>query len=175
MSQAGDRMVSVGRWGKRRISLRGVARWQRRLLLAFLAMLSLYIGAIVFMNLWSSVPSGMGGVMRGVLSVGFVVSGVVVIVYAAMLNVAMGRNIVMVVIGSLLMVVPLIGLLLLALTSSRATELLKKHGVKVGLLGASASEIERLVEGACDSCGYDVRGLSSVRCPECGGVIARGG
>ncbi len=173
MSQAEDRMVSAGWRGKKRISLRGVARGQRRLLLAFLAMVLMYIGAIVFVNLRSSVTPDMAVVLRGFLSVGFVVSGVVVIVFAAMLNVAMGRNIVMVVIGSLLMVVPLIGLLLLVSTSSHATKLLKKHGVKVGLLGPSASEVERLVDGACDSCGYDVRGLSSERCPECGGEIVR--
>ncbi|QQS07839.1 MAG: hypothetical protein IPK69_07395 [Phycisphaerales bacterium] len=175
MSQAGDRMVSAGWRGKQRISLRGVARGQRRLLLAFLAMVLMYIGAIALGAGSIPVSAELFGVVRGFLLVGLLGSGIVVIVLAAMLNIAMGRNIVMVVIGSLLMVVPLIGLLLLVSTSSHATKLLKKHGVRVGLLGPSATEVERLVDGACDSCGYDVRGLTSERCPECGGVIARGG
>ena len=55
-----------------------------------------------------------------------------------------------------------------ALGSGRVSRLLKKAGVRVGLFGASNEELRRLQTGVCFHCGYDMAGLPTPVCPECG-------
>lgn len=86
-----------------------------------------------------------------------------------------GYNLAVVIIACLCMVIPLIALLLVLSINSKATTLLKLTGVRVGLLGASAKEMEKLYEGSCINCGYCVRDLKSDRCPECGTLLGMTG
>jgi len=55
-----------------------------------------------------------------------------------------------------------------ASSSGRVSRLLKKAGVRVGLMGASNEELRRLQTGVCFHCGYDMAGLPTPVCPECG-------
>lgn len=55
-----------------------------------------------------------------------------------------------------------------ASSSKRVSRLLKKAGVRVGLFGASNEELRRLQTGVCFFCGYDMAGLPTSVCPECG-------
>lgn len=55
-----------------------------------------------------------------------------------------------------------------ASSSGRVSRLLKKAGVRVGLMGASNEELRRLRTGDCFHCGYDMAGLPTPVCPECG-------
>ncbi len=62
----------------------------------------------------------------------------------------------------------LIGLIFLCWANSRATVTLRDAGCRVGILGMSDADIRNLVDGACRVCGYDLRGIPTSKCPECG-------
>jgi hypothetical protein len=62
----------------------------------------------------------------------------------------------------------LIGLIFLCWSNFRATVTLRDAGCKVGILGMSNENIRNLVDGACRVCGYDLRGIPTAQCPECG-------
>ena len=86
---------------------------------------------------------------------------------------ALGWNIVALIALAPLCLVPLVNLLLMLLLNSRATTLLRAAGIRVGFLGARKSDVHDIVSvGCCRQCGYDLTGLTSGRCPECGLVFA---
>lgn len=62
-----------------------------------------------------------------------------------------------------------------ASSSGRVSRLLRKAGVRVGFLGASNEELRRLQTGVCFHCGYDMAGLPTAMCPECGKESRIGG
>lgn len=52
--------------------------------------------------------------------------------------------------------------------NERVTKGLANAGVRVGFLGAREEELRRLRSGVCLFCGYDLAGLPTPVCPECG-------
>lgn len=52
--------------------------------------------------------------------------------------------------------------------NGRVTKALANAGVRVGFLGVREEELRRLRSGVCLFCGYDLQGLPSPVCPECG-------
>lgn len=52
--------------------------------------------------------------------------------------------------------------------NGRVTKALASAGVRVGFLGVREDELRRLRSGVCFFCGYDLQGLPSTVCPECG-------
>lgn len=52
-----------------------------------------------------------------------------------------------------------------------AGDMLRRAGIPVRWWGMSKARIELLSRLHCRVCGYDLRGLTGVRCPECGGEI----
>ncbi|MBO6512446.1 MAG: hypothetical protein JJ974_00585 [Phycisphaerales bacterium] len=67
--------------------------------------------------------------------------------------------------------IPLLGLIVLIIISSKANSKLKMSGAKIGLLGVPRSEYPKLRGGHCPKCGYSRQGLELLEaCPECGRV-----
>ena len=94
------------------------------------------------------------------------------IINVGLLMSAQGSNPVVTVLACLFMVVPLISLLVLLRVNGTATQTLKAAGIRVGFMGASKAEVERiLAPGVCKKCGYSLEGNTSGRCPECGTAI----
>lgn len=166
-----SKLATVGRAGRKRINLVKLARAQRTLVLIVLVSLCLY--AVRFAIAFAP-PLGANGalVFLIVLLLAHLGVWIAAIVCTVRLSLAAGGNVVLAVIGGLLMLVPLLSLVLLLMVNLRATAILKRHGVKVGLLGAGPDEMRKLVEGACAGCGYSLEGLRSEVCPECGTAIA---
>lgn len=97
---------------------------------------------------------------------------ITIIVGVVLLMSALGRHIVWRVFYCLLCLVPLINLILLLLINNHANKVLKKAGVRVGLMGARDEDVRRIVESeVCSTCGYDLTGNVSGVCPECGVTI----
>jgi hypothetical protein len=149
--------------GGKRIKLVAVARAQRVMILLVIAMMAVLAGTFVLMRV--APAAGWAGAVL------YPVGVVVAIVQAARLADASGGNVVMAVVGAVFMLIPVYGLIALALINQRAIRLLQEAGAHVGLLGVSAQEMTKLVQGACPKCGYDIRGLPGRVCPECGEVF----
>jgi hypothetical protein len=113
--------------------LRNVARYQRNINLCILATLAL-------------VPLSMAGGSRGAdivaLLVGLAYFGIQItaLAFVFLLARALYGTVLAVLLG-LLMFAPCISLLVLLLISQRATSVLRKAGVKVGLLGANPNQV----------------------------------
>ena len=164
-----DRIVTVG--GKR-LNLVRIAGAQR-LLINMFGLLTLVNFAILFSG---TVVRGAGSSVQAVFTIFVLLLNLVavvgVIIASARLAKATGSNLFLAIIGGLLTLVPILGLLLLLAANARATRVLKRHGVPVGFLGVSKAQVARLREGACKSCGYDIRGLKAGVCPECGAALS---
>jgi hypothetical protein len=161
-----SREVLVGK--NRRVNLVRLAHAQRRLLRLVLAMVALYPLAIVIPSFFP---------YREVLYFVFPLLGLIALVIAVLiilqtvrLAIASGRNPTIAAIAGFLMLVPLLGLILVASADSRASNILRKNGARVGFLGVSESEMLKLTLGYCRNCGYPLAGLTADRCPECGEV-----
>lgn len=162
--QSASREVSVGR---RRVNLVRLAKAQRLLLRLVLGMIALYIAAGVFPHVFAGV---LGGSLFYLL---FLVVGVLIVVQTVRLALASGRNPVMAVFLGIGMLVPLLGLVLVASTDRRASSILRENGARVGFLGVGETEMLKLTQGYCHGCGYPLVGLVGPVCPECGGVLPR--
>lgn len=55
-----------------------------------------------------------------------------------------------------------------AIVGANAAKHLRLAGVRVGFLGVREEELRRLRSGVCFHCGYDMAGLPTPLCPECG-------
>lgn len=55
-----------------------------------------------------------------------------------------------------------------AAVNGSVTRTLRRAGARVGFLGAGEAELRRLASGVCFFCGYDMSGLPTAVCPECG-------
>lgn len=153
--------------GNRRVYLVQVARIQRTLVWLVLVLILMYAALIG----GAFVRGNFGAVLGAIMLLCLLLVGVAGIVQTVRLAHAVGSNIVLAVIGGLLMLLPLIGFILLVLTNQRATRILRQNGAKVGFMGVSKEGINKLLLGACTGCGYDIRGLQSPQCPECGKAI----
>jgi hypothetical protein len=145
----------------RPVNLREVARWQRKLLWLVLAIIVLNVLFLLPMNSPAWVPAG-------ILILSLVVQ-ISAIVCVLQVQAAMGVNIGMRMFTAVLMFLPCVSLLVLLSVDVRASGLLKKAGLKVGLLGVDPDEADRvLTVGLCNACGYQLEGNVSGACPECG-------
>jgi|GEM_PF-2350501 len=148
---------------RKTIDLRTVAVIQRQLLWLILGMLVFGVGGV-----YLSFNGMLSSPVALVLSLVNWAIQIAALVQVCRLAHALGTNIVFVVILGVAMLIPLVNLLLLLSENGRATRRLKKAGLKVGLMGVPPEDLHRLKEGACNGCGYDLRGLDAQVCPECG-------
>jgi len=142
-------------------ALRRVADRHRGLMRAFLfyAAVSLAVFALAQFNFT------FGEVFIGVYIVGLVLVMVCVISLASALDVGVVASVFL----ALLCLFPPAGLIVILLLSKRAAMELRDAGIPVGFLGARKADVEVIATvNRCRTCGYDLRGLTSPRCPECG-------
>lgn len=151
--------------GKKRVDLVNVAKAQKFLLYGILASFSTYVLFVI-----GGIAAPGSGLLLLPLLLVYFAAVICIIVGVIRLSRAVGTNIVMAVIAGILVFVPLFGLLIMLAENRRATKALKEAGVKVGLLGVSKEEMQKLVDGVCRSCGYDMRSLPGRACPECGAM-----
>lgn len=152
----------------KRINLLRVAKIQRLLLLLILAMIGCYIAMLTVSRV---LPPQFAPLIVMCVTIIYWVLVITSIVTTVRLALALGGNVVMACLGGVAMLIPVIGLILLAVRNARASHVLKQHGVRVGLLGVPPEEMHKLRLGGCSACGYSLAGLPAGNCPECGTVF----
>ncbi|MFM8274093.1 MAG: hypothetical protein ACKODX_17435 [Gemmata sp.] len=119
--------------------LRRIARYHRWLVAVVLAQLALWLGFLALAAMSGGRVAGDGGMnfaMGLTLVLGCVGGG-----YVFLLSYEL-RGLFAALVFGLATVIPCMGLLILTLVSGYATAELRKHGVKVGLFGASDAAVE---------------------------------
>lgn len=146
------------------VDLRDVARTQKLLLWHVLALL------IVTATMCIS-PVNAPVWMTEVKLALYIIVTMLTIAQAVRLSLATGGSGAMTWVAGLLLFIPIVNFALLASLNARATDLLRAHGIRVGVMGAPMSELKKLAPGVCTGCGYDLSGLGEGRCPECGRML----
>lgn len=160
------------RTSSREVNLPKLALAQRRIIWSILAIYAacfllplLFFAARASNMMWLAIS----------LSGLFVLLHVGAMVFAVWLSVRAGHHPVLTVLIVFAMFVPFGNVVVLAIVNRDATGILRKAGVKVGLMGVPPAHMFRLYEGICTTCGYDVTQLptDAAACPECGVGISR--
>jgi hypothetical protein len=154
--------------GMKPIYLVRVARAQRLLLLTLLVQIATLVTWIVVASL---VHRTLAQLMNALLFTCYFSVGLFASILTFRLVRTTGLNIFVATFVAAFSLIPYLGILALALVNGRALKLIQEHRVRVGFLGIPASEMYKLVLGACPACGYDVRALEGPVCPECGGAL----
>lgn len=147
--------------------LRKVARAQRRLLYCVGLMILVQIASALLY----SVPARLSVVepLDALVSCSGLILSVVALVFAVQLMAATGTHILLRILLIVLLFAPCINLIVLLGINHRATKLLRRVGVRVGLLGARDEDVIRHISTLhCRTCGYSLIGNISGICPECG-------
>ncbi|HEV2293713.1 MAG TPA: hypothetical protein VGR35_07645 [Tepidisphaeraceae bacterium] len=112
-----------------RDDLRRIAARQKGIIFCILAYLLLVVAQLF-------VPRE----LRPILAIAALGVSITAMVFVFMLSLSLYSTAVGILLG-ILTLVPLVGLIVLLVVNGKATNLLKRHGVKVGLLGARMSDI----------------------------------
>jgi len=148
------------------IDLIHVAKQQKLLLWLILLLILGMMGMVAAIALSSfNLPEPVAiMVMLGVFAI-----QIFAVVQAFRLTIAMRASLLLPIVMLLGVFIPLLGLIMLVVISSKANTMLQRAGVRVGLMGVPNSEHFKLMPGHCPMCGYDRQGLSFTgACPECG-------
>jgi hypothetical protein len=156
----------------RRVNLVRVAKAQRVLLWLLVATLVIMLGRCAGTGAMGTRGSPPDLVPLIALALLQLAVGIALIVQPVRLSLATGGGIVIAVMVGILGMIPVVNLLVMLMYSHRATRILRRNGVHVGLLGVGKDEWTKMVGGSCLACGYDVRGLPASVCPECGGPVS---
>ena len=142
--------------------LHRIAARQRTLLRFFFALIVLQIAA--FLPIWQTY-SMMGFAVLCAYLLTFVLVMVCVLSLANALEYGWFNSTWL----TLLCLVPVVNWVVVVMLSHWATIELRDAGIRVGFLGATRRDVDRMTSAnRCRTCGYDLRGLTSSRCPECG-------
>lgn len=117
-------------------ALRRIVGYQRWLIAVVLAQLALWLGVVAL----TAAAGGRGNELRFPVTLTLVL-GAVGGIFVFLLSCEIRGAFAAVVFG-LATVVPCMGLVILTLVNSYASAELKKHGVKVGLFGASSADVK---------------------------------
>lgn len=115
-----------------RVDLRTIAIRQRAVICCILAYIVVAASGLVLPDVHAL------RLTQAVLEVILVIAGVV---FAFMLSLSVYRDPAAGIVGGILMLFPLIGLFILVVINVDAIKILRRHGVRVGLLGASLRQI----------------------------------
>lgn len=156
-------------WQPPGVDLRKVAKRQRTLLWFVLALVVLNVLSVVNPVVAPAArPWATGG--QFVLMIAVQLAALITIVQ---LLSALGVHVAWCIVCGLIMLAPCINILLLLAINQRATSALTRAGLKVGFLGVSAEQVERVLSAnRCTTCGYLLVGNVSGTCPECGASLA---
>ncbi|HPM25002.1 MAG TPA: hypothetical protein PLP66_13930, partial [Phycisphaerae bacterium] len=76
---------------------------------------------------------------------------------------------------TILMFAPCVNLIILLVINQQATAVLRKAGLRVGLMGVKDEQVVRLLGlYCCRKCSYSLIGNVSGVCPECGTPVGTG-
>lgn len=151
--------------------LRKVARAQRQLLYCVGLMILVQIASALLYSLAS--PPSVVEPLEALVSCSGLVLSLIALVFAVQLMAATGMHILVRALLVVLLFAPCINLLVLLGINHRATKLLRRAGVRVGLLGARDEDVIRRISSLhCRNCGYLLVGNVSGICPECGTPVA---
>lgn len=156
--------------GGRRVNLVKLAESQRHLLYAFGAYVLLVLLPQVFLASAALPPAAARAILIATM-LGAAATAIAIVVLTSRMAIAYGHHVIVGVLVGVALVIPCAGFLLLVLLNGRVTATLQRASVKVGLLGVNAREMDKLRIGICGGCGYDLRGLGSAVCPECGRMV----
>lgn len=159
MAKLQSRVIEVG---IRRVHLVSLAKAQRRLIQTVGLMILAY--AFLVAAEWLDAPRRVYAII-GVMHLGLLLATVAQ-TYVVAVGAAMHR-----VPAALLAapaLIPIVGLVAVFIANLRATRLIEANGGIVGYFGVSKREMIRLAVSSCHRCGYDLRGLDTGVCPECG-------
>lgn len=127
--------------------------------------------SLVFGSVWLPSSTLVSVALGVVLGPAGILAAIAIIAVSVRMAIAYGMHPVQGVAWGLFLIVPFIGFVVLAILNQRVNDTLTDAGVRLGLLGAGEVEMHKLRIGVCRGCGYDLRGLPSPTCPECGSVI----
>ncbi len=141
-----------------------IAIRQRHLIYVVLAMVCVNIASISLFYSGRNSPEFV--VLGWVLLISLALVGMVTTVR---LSLAMGTSVTVAVASVVILLLPVLGALVLLSFSNQATIILQLAGAKVGMMGVSPAERDKLRKGHCRGCGYNRVGLEVLaECPECG-------
>lgn len=147
----------------KQFNLAAIAKWHR-LLLRGVALLLL--GLVLIVATWMLAPNFL---LVAYSICAAIAVGVVVVV--GRLAVLCGHSPAAVVVTCICMIIPFVALVMILSINGTAISLLRRTGVRVGLLGVPEPEMVKLYKGWCSRCGYYLHGLRIDRCPERGMMI----
>lgn len=156
----------------RAVNLPKLALAQRRIIWSVIA---IYAACLLAPLLFFAVRAP-GLVWLGITLSGlFILLNLGALVFGVWLSVRSGHHPALTAFIVLAMLIPFANALVLTFVNRDASAILRKAGVKVGLMGVPPAHMFRLYHGVCTTCGYDVTQLPTdiARCPECGAAIAR--
>jgi hypothetical protein len=121
---------AIGVLSGKREDLRRIAKYQRCVMLSILTYIIAVIAAQLLAEQVRIVPAIIG-----------LVAAIVGLVFAVMLSSKVYDSAITVVLLAVLMLVPCLGLIGLLVVNQKATNVLKRNGIKVGFLGADPNTI----------------------------------
>ena len=152
------------------IDIRLLARRQRLMLWLVLGSLA----SLALPSVADSVNRARGSPGIVVIATTLVLVGirVAVVVGAVLVMRALRTNFGVLICCAILMILPVVNVLILLLEGHRAKRVLRRVGLRVGLMGVRDEDVViRLGKNRCRQCGYNLTGNVSGICPECGTVI----
>ena len=126
--------------------------------------------AFIFVQLTYTVEVGsLTPLLQEIVSVFCLIFIVLTMVSVLSLTDALHRGVTFSVLLTVLCLVPILNLLIVMWLSWRARQELRNAGIRAGFFGARRRNVDFIAyEHRCRLCGYDLRGLTSLKCPECG-------
>lgn len=174
-SRTGADEFGTARFGdgidKRRINLVRLAEAQTKVRVLIICQLLLFMFGVLALGVISPGSPKLYGIVLNVVCLLWVSLTGAMMVFASRMATAYGFHWAEGMAVGLLPLIPCLGLILTIIVSGHVSRVLERAGARVGLLGVSSSEMRKLRIGICRGCGYDLRGLPSSTCPECGSTI----
>lgn len=153
-------------WVRQGVDLRTVARRQRLLLWFVLGLLALQFAPFMIRS---------SSLLDVVTTLALLVMTISVLVAVVTLTIALRRHVIVTVLYAVLMLAPCINLIILLVINQQATAVLRKAGLRVGLMGVKDEQVVRLLGlYVCRKCSYSLIGNVSGVCPECGTPVGTG-